>query len=219
MAENSSPQIGNAQCANLLTMIYLAPADNAGLDPVYFGVMDNAMQPSTSYRRIEQGYLWMADNGRFTGKFIEETFRMYLENRRGNIETCLGIVAPDVIGDARATYHEFETWGVYIRRLGYPVAYVAQDGQESLEFPPCFDVLFIGGSTGWKMSDAALWCIKWGKAKGKWIHVGRINSLKRVRHFLLSDVDSVDGTHPIYEPDLAIPRIRRWMQHAPLFHI
>ena len=93
------------------------------------------------------------DEGRWW-KFLETEHRARLDLP---LRSC-----PDVVSDALATTILFRKWGARIRSLGYPVAYVAQDGVEGLRgrttsggltFPvswDSFDCLFIGGSTAWK---------------------------------------------------------------------
>src|SRR5438045_7069484 len=53
------------------------------------------------------GIPWAADNDCFQGLDVEAYWRM-LEGlpRRG----CLFVTVPDVVGDARATAHQFESW-------------------------------------------------------------------------------------------------------------
>ena len=49
----------------------------------------------------------------------------------------------------------FDRWYPHIQHL--PLALVGQDGMEDKELPwSCFDCFFIGGSTRWKLSHAAL---------------------------------------------------------------
>jgi hypothetical protein len=105
------------------------------------------------------------------------------------------------VENARATLELYEKWSAQIKAMGYPIAFVAQDGQEQASFPSDFDWLFIGGSTEWKLSHKAADCIRRAKEAGKPVHVGRVNSIARFRHFQLLGVDSADGTNPIYEPD------------------
>jgi len=82
-----------------------------------------------------------------------------------------------------------------------------------------FDWLFIGGTTEWKMSSEADDCIRQVKKLGTPVHVGRVNSLKRMRHFKLMEVDSVDGTFPIYEPDTARARLSKGLAQPALFSV
>lgn len=162
---------------------------------------------------------WCMDNGIFTGKFSPKTFWGKLEQMYPFKDSCKFVVAPDVVGNAIATIDGFRYWGPRIKAAGWPVAFVAQDGQELFEFPPrCeWDALFIGGSTEWKLSEAALICIKRAQQDNKWVHVGRVNSQKRLRHFQMAGVDSVDGTNVCFAPDKNYPILDRQLRQKPLF--
>lgn len=109
-------------------------------------------------------------------------------------ESCLFATAPDVVADHKATWERSKVWLSSIRDIGLPVALVFQDGIESSRIQwSMFDAVFIGGSTEWKLSPEAAWCMKEGRKKGKWIHMGRVNSVYRASR-LLEFPDSVDGT-------------------------
>lgn len=177
------------------------------------------MTPKRWSNHIQDGRLWCMDNGIFTGKFEEVSFWSKLDRVQQYKKTCLFVVAPDVVSNAIATMSAWRYWGMQIKEHGWPVAFAAQDGQELFDFPPDFDALFIGGSTEWKMSNHALDCIKRAKALGKWVHVGRVNSQKRIRHFQLAGVDSVDGTSVCFAPDKNYQVLNRALMARPLFTI
>lgn len=170
-------------------------------------------------REIKHGRVWCMDNGVFTGKFSPQVFWAKLEQMRPFRDSCAFVVAPDVVGNAIATMDSFRYWGPRIKAAGWPVAFVAQDGQELFPFPPTaeYDALFIGGSTDWKLSEDALQCIRRAQALGRWVHVGRVNSQKRVRHFQMAGVDSVDGTSVCFAPDKNYPVLDRQLRMRPLF--
>ena len=85
-------------------------------------------------------------------------------------------------GDAAATLTRSAPFLPAIRALGYPAALVAQDGLEDLDVPwDDFDVLFIGGSTEWKLGPHARALAAEAKARGKGVHMGRVNSQRRRR--------------------------------------
>lgn len=67
------------------------------------------------------------------------------------------------------------------------------------------------------MSREALVCIQRAQAQGRWVHVGRVNSQKRIRHFKLAGVDSVDGTSICYQPDVNYLTLDRALVNQPLF--
>jgi len=122
-------------------------------------------------------------------------------------------VAPDVVGDAEATLKRSMPWLAYIRELGFPAALVAQDGLEAMEVPwDDFDVLFIGGSTDWKLSDHAHALTLEAKRRGKWVHMGRVNSQVRLRRAALTGCDSADGTFIAFGPDVNLPRVLGWLR-------
>lgn len=106
----------------------------------------------------------------------------------------LFVACPDVVGDYRKTLGLFFEHAGRIRDLGYPVALVGQDGLEEAELWPPADVLFIGGTTPWKMGAGAETCIKRAKELGMRVHVGRVNSRRRYRYFRALGAQSCDGT-------------------------
>ena len=175
--------------------------------PDRFGVMTSPAH-GTVPLGIQERRAFAVDNQNFTQGFDPARFFPYLERLQPWRSQWLFTACPDVVGDAAATLDLYGEWAHQIKAL-CPVAFVAQDGQESLDFPLAFDWLFIGGSTEWKMSAAADECISRAKRLGKPVHVGRVNSIKRIRHFQLMEVDSVDGTFPIYEPDTARKRLAK----------
>jgi hypothetical protein len=151
---------------------------------------------------------WAADNDCFAG-FDEGRYLDMLDAltyRPG----CLFITCPDVVADARATLRLFEQWQPSLRCVWasvneadvdqgqpahQPIALVAQDGQERLPVPwDQFEALFVGGSTQWKLGPHAAALIREANHRGKWVHVGRVNTLRRIRWFKALGVDSIDGS-------------------------
>lgn len=132
------------------------------------------------------------DNGAFAG-FNQTAFKSLLEREWPNRGKCKFVVAPDVPCDARRTLEVFDRW---VGRLsGWPIALAVQNGQESLPIPwDAVDAIFVGGDDAWKMSCHAMATIRAAKALGKWTHMGRVNSPKRVATCKEWGVDSVDGT-------------------------
>jgi hypothetical protein len=138
---------------------------------------------------------------------------------------CLFAVAPDVVGNASATIARSAPFVGKIRAwFGLPVAFVAQDGLERLDVPwTWFDVLFIGGSTSWKLGPAARGLTAEAKKHGKRVHMGRVNSLRRLMYADAIGCDSADGTYLSYGPDVNLPRLLGWQravnQQEPLWRV
>ena len=136
---------------------------------------------------------WAVDNGAFAN-FDECSFLMALQ-RFQEKPGCLWVAAPDIVGNALATLQWFDRWEPMIRERGFPVALVAQDGLDSTITPwSKFECLFIGGSTEFKLGSEARTLIIEAKQRGKIVHMGRVNTLKRMRYAHDLGVDSIDGT-------------------------
>ncbi len=189
------------------------------------GLIDLIVAPGRSNRYVP-GVPWCADNGCFTTAYPgDDKWWAWLSGRAADLEAaaiCAFAVAPDVVGDAAATLARSAPWLPRIRALGLPAAFVAQDGLEDLDVPwETFDVLFIGGSTEWKLSEAAAGLVRQAKARGKGTHMGRVNSGRRFRYAASIGCDSVDGTYLVFGPDVNLPSLLRWVRHdrdhQPLF--
>lgn len=116
--------------------------------------------------------------------------------------TCLFSVAPDVVGDAYKTFNRSLVWLPVLRKLGYKAAFATQDGLTQALLPwDWFDVLFVGGTNAWKLSDASWAIVREAKRRGKYVHVGRVNTLARLRMCADNAVDSVDGNMMKYASD------------------
>lgn len=174
------------------------------LSPARWGCI---VTPENWGNTIPDGFSWCFDNQVFSGKFNEKAFWKKLKKMKKYRKSCKFVVAPDVVGNAIATMEAFRYWGCRIKAAGWPVAFVAQDGQELYPFPTEFDALFLGGrktedpKDEWKRSEAAINCVRRAKALGKWTHAGRVNSQKLIWHFDRVGVDSVDGTSICHAPD------------------
>lgn len=161
------------------------------------------------------GVQWCADNGCFGKGFSESAWWTWLVDNAASASDCVFAVAPDVVGDAAATIARSLPWLPKIRALGYPAAFVIQDGQESLPVPwDHFDVLFIGGSTEWKLGDAARRIVGEARRRGVHVHMGRVNSYRRFRYAEAIGCDSVDGTFLIFGPETNLPRLQRWIDRC-----
>lgn len=164
--------------------------------------------------KLPAGVMWGSDTGCFNPK-VSARFKLdkYLAWLAGKSpRSCLFATAPDVVGDAPATLARSIEALPAIRALGFPAALVAQDGLENLPVPwSTFDCLFIGGTTDWKLGAGARVLAVEAKRRGKWLHVGRVNSYTRVAYCAEAlDADSVDGTFLKYGPAVNLPRLRGW---------
>jgi hypothetical protein len=140
------------------------------------------------------GVTWAADNDCFNG--LDKPKFIAMLKLVARYPGCKFVSAPDVVGDALGTLTRFRMWQPVIRNhFKLPVALVAQDGLESLLIDwDAFDALFIGGSTAWKLSSHAALLAREAKQRGKWVHMGRVNSNQRIQYGRVIGCDSADGT-------------------------
>ena len=96
-------------------------------------------------------------------------------------DQCLFIGGFDVLFDAQETLDAYQEFKGYFD--GWPLAYVAQNGAESLPIPDDCAAVFIAGTTAWKESHEAITVIQRAQAMGKHIHIGRVNWWRRYQLF------------------------------------
>jgi hypothetical protein len=172
--------------------------------------------------RIPDGAEYACDNGKFgKGWPGADAWYAWLTNTvdRYGADRCLWAVAPDKPFDAAGTLAESMPWLARIRELGIPAAFAAQDGCDVLGLPwDAFDVLFIAGSTEWKTGPVAEQLAREAKARGKQVHMGRVNSRQRLRTAEWFGCDSADGTYLAFGPDKNLALLRGWLDelhHTP----
>lgn len=165
---------------------------------------------------------WIADNGCFGKNFDEDHWWRWLKLRAQpsddfHHESCLFATAPDVVGDHGATVERSTPWLPRIRDLGYPAAFVAQDGATESNLPwDAFDALFLGGTTEFKLSDTARRLVAAAVERGKHAHMGRVNSKRRLVTAHSWGCHSVDGTYLVFGPTVNLPRLVGWLDELPV---
>jgi hypothetical protein len=171
------------------------------------------MQPNMG-NALPAGALWAADNGGFTKTvpFDLDRYLRWLWGRRSAAERCLFATAPDTVGDADQTWQRSRHLLPCLRALGYKAALVAQDGWRSDEVDwTAFDALFIGGTDRFKLGEPAYALIAEARHRGKWVHCGRVNSLRRFRVMADAGCDSADGTFLAFGPATNLPQVQGWL--------
>jgi len=123
-------------------------------------------------------------------------------------------VVPDVPTDAKRTRLRFQLYAPFVARY-QPVAYALQDGSE-LVTPPWdeFDVLFVGGTDAFRYTEPGWRMVLEAKARGKWVHIGRVNTLRALIACRAALVDSVDGTRLAFASDFIWPQLCRWLDQC-----
>jgi hypothetical protein len=201
LANPSTPPVRDAMRAGQLGML-LTPRQGNRLPAGVMFAVDNNCGPGKDGKA---GTGYPGDRA-----YLELLSKMSARARR----RCLFAAAPDVLGDPVATLERSAAFVYRIRAwFGLPVAVVAQDGLEDMDVPwPWFDVLFLGGSTAWKLGPGARALTAEAKARGKRVHMGRVNSLRRLRYAEWIGCDSADGTYIKFGPNANLPRVLGWVR-------
>lgn len=142
--------------------------------------------------------VWAADNGAFGG-FDPDKFRTMLDRIAAAPVKPQFVAVPDVVGDFQRTGDLYRKWHRELVDRGIKRAYVLQNGIE--EHPPEFgppwnslDALFIGGDTAFKLGPWVECCVHWARRAGIWVHMGRVNSVRRLDYARKIGCNSCDGS-------------------------
>lgn len=175
------------------------------------GLLGQIVTPAAG-NRLLPGVEWVGDNCCFgTGYPGDDGYLAWLSALPA--AGCRFVVAPDVVGDAAATLARSAPMLDRIRALGLPVAYVGQNGATPAGLPwGRFDALFLGGDTDWKLGADARALVGVARRHGVWVHMGRVNSLRRLRYAQAIGCDSADGTFLAYGPDTNLPQLLGWLR-------
>jgi len=168
-------------------MLDCSPSKIKGYSEKYNHDFWQLRTPLTGYALSGKPY--GLDNGCFSS-FPEKEWRRLLEEARLNkpVFVCL----PDIVGDARRTLDLFEAFEDLT--IGLPRALVLQDGIGSHAIPfNKIEAVFVGGSDKFKISPECINACKAARMLGKWVHVGRVNTIGRTANWMELG-DSLDGS-------------------------
>ena len=150
--------------------------------------------PLTNYKTWSGEFA--IDNGAYSGLNRDAFFRL-LDRNKENIERCIFVAVPDIVGNARRTS---ELYGMITQEKSMlpwssKWAYVAQDGLEDTNiYWAEIKTIFIGGTDNFKDSSHAYDVVKTAKALGIHVHVGRVNTIKRYNKYACLGADTCDGS-------------------------
>ena len=175
------------------------------------------LTPDTAYagpryeKVVDQYPHWAADNGCFNhpNRSVDSMLEWLSLHPR---KDAAFFPAPDVVGNAKETLARSLPVLPLIRKLGHKAAFVIQNGIEETQIPwDEVDCMFIGGDTAFKLSDAAKSLTAEAKARGKWVHMGRVNSYKRLTLANSWGCDSADGTFLRFTGAPGVAKIVGWL--------
>lgn len=151
------------------------------------------------------GLTWAADNDGFGGVDGPRYLRML--RAISGVPDCRFVTVPDVVFDAATTLHHFASWEPVVRDFGLPPALVTQDGMTTEDVPwSRVEAVFVGGSDVHKEGADARSIVEEAQRRGLWTHMGRVNTVRRLRLAVEWGVDSVDGSSYAMFSDTKLPR-------------
>jgi hypothetical protein len=205
------------------------------------GLLDQITTPA-SRNLLEPGTAWCADNGIYSNAYPGDGPYLRWLRSLPLPSLCRFAVAPDVVADHNATLER--SWPMLrrVREEGLPVALCAQNGATADDMPwDYIDAVFLAGIvecvpcqfvpdvsdlpmtacpmghvlTEWKTGHAAAAMTAEGKSRGKWVHMGRVNTRSRMMIAKTMGCDSVDGTFLAFGPDKNLPSLLTWLCDVP----
>jgi hypothetical protein len=163
---------------------------------------------------LGEGMPYAADNACFVG-LDRRAFLMMLGELVGREPAPLFVTMPDVVGDPKETLRRFGVWQPVAKDLGLKVALVGQDGLRRQDVPwDDADAYFVGGTDAWKESRESCLLALEARARGKHLHLGRVNTLRRIMLAAQWGCDTIDGTGFTWFSDVRIPKAVRWIDRA-----
>jgi hypothetical protein len=190
-------------------MILLVSGATTAIEKYKHKKLGQLLTPATGNnveRIIKNGLPWACDNGCFTG-FDEIAYLRMVKKVQGK-PGLVFVTMPDVVGNSKATRELFELWyPIFKKYYDVPLAYVLQNGVSENEIPwDKIAAVFVGGDTEWKLGEEAARLVKAAKEKCKWVHMGRVNSFRRLDYAIQIGCDSADGSKYSMFPNAHIPK-------------
>jgi hypothetical protein len=147
--------------------------------------------------RWPQGFRYAIDNGAWTaytqGRPFDEIKFMGAIERLGPEADWIAL--PDIVAGGLASLETSLRWRDRLAGIA-PLLLPIQDGMSAEDVRPLVGAdlgMFIGGTSEWKERTLPLWG-ELAAAAGCWLHVGRVNSARRIHLCAAAGAHSFDGT-------------------------
>jgi hypothetical protein len=145
-----------------------------------------------------EGFPYALDNGAWSAyqkgrPFDERLFRIALVRMGGAADWT---VIPDIVAGGHASLEMSLRWMRAVLDESPKALLPVQDGMEGEDVRPFVGGrvgIFVGGSTPWKLSTMPEWG-RLARETGCWLHVGRVNTRRRIARCASAGATSFDGT-------------------------
>ena len=107
------------------------------------------------------------------------------------------VVLPDIVAGGERSLAFSMNWARRLDR-SCPQLLAVQDGMTAAMVAPLVGPargIFVGGSTTFKESSLPLWA-ELARSRGAYLHVGRVNTVRRIALCAAAGADSFDGSAP-----------------------
>lgn len=189
-----------------------------GADSAHAGMLRTPESGNRVENAVKLGIRWALDNGCFSKYDTPAIVRM-LHRCRG-LPGCTFATVPDVVCDHDATLLMFRAWIGTYHALGYPPAFVLQNGVTKRSVPwDSIAAVFIGGNTAFKYTDTLREIVTEARLQNKWVHMGRVNSARRIIYAKSIGCDSFDGTGYSIEPGRISREKHLWSSSVRQMHL
>ena len=145
-----------------------------------------------------EGMKYALDNGAWTyfqqGRSFDDRAFMFAVEKMG--EGADWIVLPDIVAGGKRSLDFSLAWLDRLRGLPTPVLIAVQNGMELddvRDFLGPHVGIFVGGDTQWKEQTAVGWG-KLARRRNCHLHVGRVNSIRRIAICAAAGATSYDGS-------------------------
>jgi hypothetical protein len=161
---------------------------------------------------------YAADNDAYS-YFDEARYEAMLARLETAEHRPLWVAAPDVVADARATERLYERWRDVLRLADLPVAFIAQNGAAPDDVPWSeIACVFIGGDDTFKLGPAARAIALRADVERVALHLGRVNSRRRIAYARELGAATFDGSAISKWPDSRAPRMIAELRQGNLFN-
>ena len=123
--------------------------------------------------------------------------------------TPLWAAVPDVVSNRIETIKNWQHYAPDIQASGWKTAFCVQDGMTPRDVPADADVVFVGGTDGWKFPNLPMWTAHFPR-----VHCARVNAPEMIEACERCGCESIDGTGWFREPsrDDKVPAIERFIE-------
>lgn len=122
---------------------------------------------------------------------------------------------PDVVANKEATLANWYRYAAEVQALGWLTAFCVQDGMTPRDVPEDADVIFVGGTDGWKFPNLPMWTKNFPR-----VHCARVTSQAMIEACERLGCESIDGTGWFRAPMRKdhIPMLERFVQGHRMNH-